>query len=221
LERAFQHWRERGALLELPSHETARPMTVAISRECGSGGSSIAVAVADKLHWPLYDHELLEKIADDTGVHSALLENLDEKRPNWLAESLEGLSHEKHISGAGFAIRIRKILLALYCHGNCVVLGRGATQVLPSEQSLFVRLVAPLEDRIHRIAQEMHISASDARRHVTETDRGRTEFVRSYFNRDPTDPSGYDLVLNTTRFSEQDCIDLVLMALERRRTIAG
>ena len=221
LERAYRHWRERGALLQLPrAEEMITPMIIAISRDYGAGGSEIALALADRLDWPLYDHELLEKIAGDTGVQEQLLENLDEKRPNWLAECLEGFSNERHISGVGFAIRMKKILLALYCHGNCILLGHAAAQVLPADHSLFVRLIAPLQYRIDRIAEKLNIPEHDAKTRVAEIDDGRKEFVRSYFHMDSTDPSTYDLVINTAKFGEAACVDIIVAALERRREIS-
>ena len=82
LERAYRHWRERGALLEFsPPSETQPPMTIAISRQLGAGGGAIAGKIAEKLDWPLYDRQLVDKIAEDSGFQSQLLENLDEKRP--------------------------------------------------------------------------------------------------------------------------------------------
>lgn len=220
LERAYHHWRERGALLERPPEgETTKPMTVAVSREYGAGGSAVAKALADRLDWPLYDRELLEKIAEDTGIQSRLLEELDEKRPNWFADCLEGFSQERHISGVGFAIHMKRILMALYCHGNCVIVGRGATQVLPADHSLFVRLIAPLPIRIDRIAERMRISQPDAKNRIAEIDVGRAEFVRSYFHMDVADPCGYDILINTAKFSQIACVELIVSALERRRAI--
>ena len=218
LERAYRHWRERGALLALPTPGgTQLPMTIAVSRQRGAGGAAIASQVAKKLDWPLYDRQLVDQIAEDSGYRSQLLEDLDEKRPNWLAECIEGFSEEKHMSGVGFAIRLKKVLLALYCHGECVVLGRGAAQLMPSEKTLRVLLVAPEEYRVARIASTLGMSEAEALDHVGSADRDRVDFVKSYFHRDPTDPGSYDITMNTSRFSENMCCELILSALQGRR----
>lgn len=216
LERAYQHWRERGALLELPHSEPAdTPLTIAISRELGAGGSAIAHAVAERMGWPLYDKELVDQISEDTGVHTQLLEQLDERRPNWFAECLSGLSDHKNMSGVGFAIRLRKVLVALYCHGHCVILGRGAAQVLPTERTLRIRLVAPREARVERMSKILG-SVEDADRMVNDSDRDRAAFVKSYFMRDPNTTLGYDLTIDTSRFSRGGCTNVILSAIEDR-----
>lgn len=214
LERAYQHWRERGALLKLPiPKSTAPPLTIAFSRELGAGGSAIAHAIAERIGWPLYDRELVDQISEDTGIRSQLLERLDEKCPSWLAECLDGFSEERNISGAGYAIRLRKILLALYYHGNCVILGRGAAQVLPPEKTLRIRLVAPKSMRIERMSKILG-SQDDAVRIVTESDRDRESFVKRYFFKDPASPESYDLTLDTSRFTREGCVSVIASAIK-------
>lgn len=214
LERAYRHWRERGALLEMQTAvETDVPVAIAISREHGAGGVAIASALADRLDWPLYDRQLIEKIAEDTGVQHRLLVELDERKPNWFAECTAIFSQEKQISGAGYAVRLKKILMALYCHGNFIVLGRGGAQVLPSERSLSVRLIAPLSDRVDRIAAELNVTPQDAERIIAEVDDGRKKFVRLYFHKDIADASNYDLVINTAKVGDATCTDVIMAVL--------
>ena len=217
LQRAYEHWRERGALLELDAAKPAKPgITIAISRERGAGGSAIAHLVAQQLDWPVYDQELVGKIAEDASIQAKLIEKLDERRPSWLSECLDALTEEKSMTGAGFAIRLRKTLLALYCHGNCVILGRGASQVLPEKRTLRIRLLAPETYRVQKATDHLGI-AEDAARQIADIDRQRVDFVKSYFQKDPTDPHEYDVTLDTSRFSEDQCRDFILMALNARQ----
>src|SRR5258708_7074417 len=39
-----------------------RPFSIAISREAGTRGPAVAQAVAERLDWPVYDHELLQLV---------------------------------------------------------------------------------------------------------------------------------------------------------------
>ncbi len=214
LERAYKHWRERGALLELTSSQPAAPpLTIAISRETGAGGTTIAEEIATELGWPLYDRELVAQIAEDTGVHKELLERLDEKKPNWLTDCLEGFSDQKHISGAAFAIRLRKILLALYTHGNCVIVGRGAAQILPPKHTLRVRFIAPKDVRMERMSKILG-PAEDVEQAVLQSDKDRESFVKSYFFKDPNSHAGYDLTLDTSRFSRAGCAEVIRSAIK-------
>ncbi len=55
-------------------------------------------------------------------------------------------------------------LLSLGAHGECIIVGRGSAQVLPSATTLRVRLVAPLRDRASIISQRFGIGLDEAGR---------------------------------------------------------
>ncbi|MEM8865909.1 MAG: cytidylate kinase-like family protein [Planctomycetota bacterium] len=218
LDQAYRHWRERGALLTMPpAHDALPAMTIAISRERGAGGSEIARRLAERINWPLYDCELVDKIANDAGVSSELVAALDEHCPSWLSEAIQGFRSTKTITGVGFAIRLREILLALYCHGDCIILGRGAAQVLPIERTLRVRLIAPEKFRIKRMATKLGLTEKEAAAEVHEADKTRTQFVRSYFGRDPNDSRLYDFTIDTSRFPMSSIAGPIAAAMSSRR----
>jgi cytidylate kinase len=83
---------------------------------------------------------------------------------------------------------------------------------------LRVRLVGPREERIHRVRDRLGVSRAEAARWVERTDHDRARFVRDHFHKDPADPAGYDLVLNSSRFSAVECAELILDALWRFQT---
>jgi Cytidylate kinase-like family len=64
----------------------AQPFAIAISRDSGANGHLIALAVGARLNWPVYDQELLRRVADDMGLRARMLESLDEKRADWLQD---------------------------------------------------------------------------------------------------------------------------------------
>jgi cytidylate kinase len=216
LARAHQHWQLRHGTLT-----TRRPgppaFTIALSREAGTYAAAIARAVGDRLGWPVYDRELLQRIADDMGVRQALLESVDERQVGWLSECLQGLSSGPVVSQSAYVRHLVETLLALATHGNAVIVGRGATKVLPPATTLRVRVVAPLEQRIEAVRREHGISKEEAARRVEATDRERSRFVQAHFLTDPADPRNYDLVLNAARFSPGECADLIIAALDRLR----
>jgi cytidylate kinase len=215
LARAHQHWHGPG------SPEAAGPsptyFTVALSREAGTFGALVARAVGDRLGWPVYDSELLQRIADDLGVRRTLLESVDERRVGWLNQALESFASVPRVSEVKFVHHLLQTLLSLAAHGNCVIVGRGAVKVLPWATTLRVRVVAPLAYRVEAVAREHGISADEAARRVESTDHERRLFVQQHFQMDPEDPRNYDLILNAARFDVQECTDLVIAALDRVR----
>jgi cytidylate kinase len=189
-------------------------VTVALTREAGCPGTSIARQVGARLGWPVYDHELLEKIAEEMGLRASLLESLDERRQSWILECLQGLSSAATVTEGKYVHHLSQTLLSLGALGECVIVGRGAAQLLPAETTLRVRLIGELGDRIAAISKRLGLSTQDAKRWVEQKDRDRTDFIRSHFVKDPTDLRQYDLVLNSSLWSEATSADLIVRAAQ-------
>ena len=167
-----------------------------------------------RLGWPVYDHELLERIAEDMGVRTSLLESVDERRMNWLKETFASAFDVPFVSDMAYIHRLVKTVLALGSHGECIIVGRGAFLMLPAETTLRVRLIAPLQDRITAMSRQLHISEKDAAHQLEMLDRERKDFVQGFLSKDPTDPRYYDLFLNFARFGVIGCAQLIVNALD-------
>ena len=220
--RAREHWRrvrpgETFELTPAPAKCTAPPCTITISRESGAGGSTIAREIGRLLDWPVYDRELLERIADQARLRTELVESLDEKRSHWLIEILESLSGATTMSGAAYARHLAETILALAAHGHCIIVGRGSTLIVPPKQSLRIRLVASLDDRAERICVQRGVTKAEAVEHIRLTDAHRDGFVKDYFHHVVGNPHDYDLTINTSRFSVEHSARLVVEALHDRQ----
>jgi len=214
--RARQHWRHRAQQREeMPAPKPPAPApTIAISRERGAGGSSIARLLGARLGWQVYDREILERLSEETHVRTELLESIDERQSNWLVDVMEAFSGDITAKGSYFE-HLPKVLLSLAAHGECIVVGRGAAALLPPESTLRVRVVAAMKDRVARLEAadpQQKVKSSE----IEKVDRQRNQFVKEFFHADATDPRGYDLVVNTSRFSDQQATELILLALKHR-----
>ncbi len=119
LAQAHRHWQER--------HGVMLPFTIAVSRETGTYGAAVAREVANRLGWPVYDRELLQRIADDMGVRHQLIESVDERQVGWLSECLaKGVFAVPAVNQVAYARQLVETLLSLATHGECVIVGRGA-----------------------------------------------------------------------------------------------
>ncbi len=193
----------------------SRSFTIAISREAGSGGKLVALEIGRRLNWPVYDHELLDNLAKELHVDVDQLESVDERRTNWLVECVQAFSAASTVAEATYFHRLLKLLLALGERGQCVILGRGAMIALPAETTLRVRVVASLRDRVAFIGRERGLNPTEAARYVDSTDHERRRFIRDHFGKDAGDPLLYDLIVNASRFSTQECADLTIEGLQR------
>src|SRR6516165_514860 len=217
----LQHWKERGEA-EARARQGKPAFTVAISRQSGARGTTTARAVGERLGWPVYDRELVERIAQDMKLQASLLEMVDEKKVGWLQEFMESFSSAPAVSDIAYVHRLAKTIASLVAHGDCVLVGRGVAHILPVDATLRVRLVAPVAWRVAAMSRKLGVGEEEAAVKVATTDRLRVQFVREHFNKDTTDPSLYDLVLNAERFAVAQCADLIVEALHRlQAAVAG
>ena len=145
---AQRHWQTRR---REAAGSSATAFTIAIARDTGAPATAVAREVGRRLGWQVYDHELLERIAEEHGLRVSLLESLDERRQSWLVECLEGFAQKAHVGESGYVRHLTQTILSLGAHGCCVIVGRGAAHLLPPETTLRVRLVQSLEDRVAAI----------------------------------------------------------------------
>ncbi|HXG13307.1 MAG TPA: cytidylate kinase-like family protein [Gemmataceae bacterium] len=216
--RAFHHWEARRRAEAAKGGPVSRgpaAFTIALSREAGARGTSVAREVGARLGWPVYDHELVERIAHEMGLRTSLLESVDERRVSWLEECVQTLAAVPAVSESAYVRHLVETVLSLAAHGECIIVGRGAAQILPPATTLRVRLLAALEDRIAVLSQERGIPRTEAARQVEAIDHERAQFIREHFRKDPADPQNYDLILNTSRFTVADCAVLIIEALRR------
>lgn len=216
-----RHWRNAPpAECSPPAPERNKPdrqLTVAISREAGSLGSEVAQELGKRLDWPVYDREILEMIAKRSVLRTELLESIDEQDSGWLTETMRSLGHPHELSRAGYFHHLTKVLAALAAHGKCIIVGRGATAMLPAASTLKLRVIAPLEHRIDQIAQQKQVSRSEAEAIVMRIDRERREFVSRHFHQDVGDPHRFDLVLNSDRYTPVDLAEMAWVAVRMRQ----
>ena len=144
---------------------------VAISREVGARGTTVARLVGAKLDWPVYGRELVELVARDMNVRATQLSEVDEKPSSWLEECIRALGGISQISESAFCHRLVKVLWSLAQRGQCIIVGRGAAQVLPAATTLRVRLIGNIEDRIGFVARQRGLSLEIAGRQVAAIDR--------------------------------------------------
>jgi cytidylate kinase len=149
------------------------------------------------------------------GVRAELLKSVDERRMPWLLEFLQGFTSGPEVSESASVYHLAETLLSLAAHGECVVVGRGAAQVLPAETTLRLRLVGPRKDRVAAIQRRYGCSRDEAERWVEQRDREWRAFVKDHFQKDIADADQYDLLLNASRSTAGQCAEFAVTALRR------
>lgn len=195
---------------------TERGLTIAISREVGSLGSEIARELGRRLDWPVYDREILELIAQRAVLRTELLSTIDEDDSSWFGELMRSIGHPEELSRAGYLHHLTKVITALAAQGACILVGRGAAAMLPSASTLKIRVVAPVELRIDRVARILSLPRVEAKAYVERMDQNRRQFVYGHFRRDVDDPHNFDLVLNSERYTSAELAEVAWVAVRAR-----
>jgi cytidylate kinase len=187
-----------------------------ISREKGAGGNAVAQLVGRRLDWQVFDNEIVDEIAQKAHVRRQLIESLDEREREIIQDAIAQLLNPQAIGTLDYLVYLKQIVLTLGHQGDVIIVGRGARFILPSQFGLSVRLVAPIEARIRRIADKARLSLEAARVEVERMDRERVQLVHRHFGHDVTDPLSHDLIINTAAMNVEAAAGVVITALQRK-----
>jgi cytidylate kinase len=205
---------DRGATLSPPMMPYG--LTIALSREAGARGGAIGRRVGQKLGWQVFDQELLEYMAQDGVVRQGVMDNLKPAACVWAEERLQQLLREQNLSQNPAILTLARVVLALGVQGEAVMIGRGSGFILPRASTLYVRLVAPLEERIAYMSQWQRLPVEEAAEMVRMRDERRVEFLQTHFHRHGGDVHQYDMLLNTSLLGEEVCAELIILAARAR-----
>lgn len=195
--------------------ETPRPC-IALSRLPGSGATEIGQRLADRLGYAFFGIELVDHIARRAGLRRELVADVDEHVRGTIDRYVaDGLRRER-FTESEYARHLVATLATLGERGAAVILGRGATFILPPERALRVLLVAPRDARIEALSKREGVGPAQAARRLEALDAERLEFLTHHFGSDPDDPTRYDACVNTAALGREGAVDVVLAALRAR-----
>ncbi|TWT43924.1 cytidylate kinase [Phycisphaerae bacterium RAS1] len=216
IERQLRNWELSRAQKRADpgSPESAVNEFITISRMIGSGGHEIAQRLGKRLNWPVFDKEILQHMAGDDALRRRLYDAMDERDEGWL-EGMLRLVLECEFHQEEYFHRLIETVLALARKGHGVFLGRGAHLILPRECGLRVRLFAPRDVCIRRIAEREGVSSEDARRRFDETQGQRTDFVRRHFGPKGDGIEPYDLLINTGTVTMDQATEMIVAATKQ------
>lgn len=180
---------------------------ITVSREMGTGAYHIAEDVAQKLKYTLVDGSRIASVAAKYGLSNEILQLVDEKPPSYIT------ADDRKRAAALNSVEL--ILLDFARKGNVVIYGRGGQDLLKGCRSLLrLRFVADFDERVERFAEREWIDPDMASTMIRRSDHQRGGFIHFYFDRDWSDPLGYDLTFNTSRLSHDAMVDTIIAAVK-------
>ncbi len=195
---------------------------ITISRQCGSGGHTIGMKVAERLGIPFYDKKILEMVSERSGFSKEIIQQEGEYRPTGLLYDIAAnLPYANHFAGNGYTplpdqiyAFQKKLIQELAEKESCVIVGRCADYILRGRTDGFhVFIKGNLEDRISRVVSEHSIPSEKAATHVLGRDKKRSQHYRHYTDCPWGMAENYTLCLDSSFYGVERCVDMILDSL--------
>lgn len=170
---------------------------ITISTEPGSGGHVIAQRVSHQLGIALFDRDIVKEIAESARISDTVIASMEKERLTGVEDFIASLVDDHYLYPGVYTEHLMRVVSAIASHGSAVIVGRGANFIIPPEECLRVRVVAPLKSRVANVVKKHGVSDQEAKRRVLNRENKRRAFIRQSFNADASDPDNYDLVINT------------------------
>ena len=197
---------------------------VTITRSCGSGGSIIANLLAKQLNIKVYDKELLKLASDDSGINERLFAMVDEDTKKSILYKVSKRVYNGELippesndftSNDNLFNYQAKVLKELAKENSYIVIGRGADYVLRDNKNVIKIFVhANNEECILREMKRLGMERKEAEEWINKTNIYRGIYYRYHTGQKWRDAENYDLILNTSRFSYDECVEIIKLYIK-------
>ena len=186
---------------------------ITISREFGSGGRFIGENVAKKLGIAYYDKNMINQIAEESGLSPEYIQESAELSPKkglfayaLVGRDITGKSVEDMVYEAQ-----RKVILELAEKEPCVIIGRNADFILKEREDVLNVFIHGNEpEKTQRICQLYNVTAQEAVKMMADTDKRRMTNYNFYTDQKWGKASNYTLCLNSSQIGYDNCEKIII-----------
>jgi cytidylate kinase len=194
-----------------------------IDREFGSGGSTIAAILAERLKWKLFDDELSQEIARLANIPVEICRKREGRKDPFLHYLIHLIwrgSFDRNLPSPDMAILdtdclvsiIERVVKQAAQTRPCIVVGRGAPYFLRDRTDTFsVFLYASRDLKYQRILKRIG-NEKEALELLDTQDDDRRKFVKHYFGHEWPHRQLFHAMLNT-EIGDDNTVDTILHLL--------
>ena len=186
-----------------------------IGRQYGAGGKGVAAILGERLGIPVYDNELLQKAAEESGLSPAVFRKSDERKRFFSLASLFGISRStayspSAIDGAELFRYQSEAIRDIASKGSAIFVGRCSDYVLRDMECIDVFICAPMEDRVKRVVERTKMDPAEAEKYILKKEKNRREYYNFFTMGNWGVASNYDLCIDSSLVGLDGCADLVI-----------
>ena len=186
---------------------------ITISREFGSGGRFIGEEVAKKLGIAYYDKNIINEIAEKSGLSPEYIQENAELSPKkglfayaFAGRDVTGKSVEDMVYEAQ-----RKVILELAEKEPCVIIGRNADYILKDRDDVLnVFIHGDTPEKIQRITRLYNVEEQKAVKMMADIDKRRMANYNFYTNQKWGKADNYTLCLNSSQLGYDRCEKIIM-----------
>ena len=190
-------------------------LIISIGREFGSGGHEIAEKLAKHYDMPLYDHNLLDKIAEERNLNSEELKSYDEVQDGVFHRRVRGMSSSmtEHVAQLQFDYLKEKATIG----ESFVVVGSCSETVLKDNKGLIAIFVNGDKDqKVARVSKKYELSESQAADLMKKKDRARKMYHNINCDSKWGDSRNYELVINSSKLGVDKSVQMLIQYIDAR-----
>jgi len=198
---------------------------VCISHAAGAGGEEVGRLVAERLGFLYVNEEIVARAAAKGGLDAADVAD-EERRKSLAARALNAiaqgggeawtlgavgpLSSREELDSDDIRSLIRETIEQTASRGKAVIVAHAASYAIGhGDGGLRVLVTASPETRTTRVAEAEGLDQAGAARALKESDAGRADYLKRFYDVRDESPTHYDFVLNTDALSIQQAADLI------------
>lgn len=185
---------------------------VTISRQFGSGGRTVGREVAEKLGIAFYDQELIEKIAEESGLAKEYIQEKSEDTThgNWFVNAFS----DRNASGMSMQdylwIAQSKVIGELANKESCVIVGRCADFILRDEADCLKAFIhADMAWRAERIVSVYGEGVNSPQKRLKDKDRRRRAYYQYYTDMEWGKAVNYHIALDSGVLGIEKCAEII------------
>ena len=185
---------------------------ITISREFGSGGRTIGKELAKKLGIPCYDQEIIDKIAEESGLAKEYIKERGEYTASrgWLGSALAGRDFYGRSQQDELWSMQTRIILDLAEKGPCVIVGRCADHILRDKADcLTVFIHASMAKRAERIVSVYGESGEAPEKRLHDKDKRRKAYYQMYTDTEWGVAKNYHVALDSGVLGIEKCVEII------------
>ena len=198
-----------------------------IGRQLGSGGKTVGEIIARRLDIRLYDKELINLAAKESGLCPEIFEKADEKESRGVLSTMIGYLRAPFAGDDGGMTNVLSndalfkiqsdVIRQVAARETAVFVGRCADYILrENPRCVNVFVTAADDDRIERICRRQGCTEAEARTLMERVDARRASYYDYYSSRTWGVASTYHLSVNSSVLGDEGTADFILEFAARK-----